>query len=94
MMTTHDKDLEVLIERINLLQEPYRENTLSWLRQCTDRPLLDLRTDLDGFLRELNPIIREYFILQTRMILKNAVHHFGMQSENRAMLGMDSVGSY
>ncbi len=39
--------------------------------------MLDLRSDLHGFLVGLNPIVRESFVLHTRWILDEALMHFG-----------------
>lgn len=72
-----DWEAQVLADRITLLGEPYRRNTIQWLEMCTQKPLLDLREDLHGFLLRLHPIVRESFVLHTRWILDEAVAHFG-----------------
>ena len=75
-----DWEAQMLTERITALGEPYRKNTITWLEACTQKPMLDLPTDLRGFLGGLHPIVRESFVLHTRSILDEALVHFGRPS--------------
>jgi hypothetical protein len=68
---------EALVERINALREPYRQNAIAWLEQCTQHPLTNVAEDLFRFLDGLNPIVRDRFMFHTRVILDDAVRYFG-----------------
>jgi len=76
-MQAWDWEARMLTDRITALGEPYQQNTIVWLESCTQKPLLDLQSDLRRFLVALHPIVRESFILHTRWILDEAVVHFG-----------------
>ncbi len=69
---------EMLAEGITALREPYRQNTIEWLESCIQRPISDLPSDLRTFLRGLNPLLRERFVLNTTMILESAAGFFGI----------------
>lgn len=66
-----------LMRRIETLHEPYRENAVAWLRECTQSPLDDLERDMDRFLDRLHPAVRARFLLQARRLLDTAIHYFG-----------------
>jgi len=76
-MQPWDWEAQMLADRVAALGEPYRKNTITWLESCTQKPMLDLHSDLQGFLVGLNPIVRESFVLHTRWILDEALMHFG-----------------
>ena len=62
---------------INSLEEPYRQNAIDWLNIYIRRPMDDLQVEIESFLKELDPVVRNYFLIHTRMLLKTAVHYFG-----------------
>jgi hypothetical protein len=76
-MLACDWEAQMLADRVSALNEPYRKNTITWLEACTETPMLNLQTDLRGFLIGLHPIVRESFVLHTRWILDEALTHFG-----------------
>ncbi|NIS79669.1 MAG: hypothetical protein GTO14_05550 [Anaerolineales bacterium] len=78
-MSSHEKGIAKIIVRISKLQEPYRQNAIDWLRFCTRRQLDVLYPDLEKFLDELNPFVRNYFIRDILRVLDVAVKHFGIE---------------
>jgi hypothetical protein len=76
-MRTCQKEAEDLVKWIDSLQEPYRENTISWLRIYIRRPLENLHQDIESFLTDLDPVVRDYFLIHIRRLLKTAAHYFG-----------------
>jgi hypothetical protein len=62
---------------IDSLEEPYRQNAIEWLRIYIRRPMDDLQGEIESFLKELDPVVRNYFLIHTRTLLKTAVHYFG-----------------
>jgi hypothetical protein len=66
-----------IVERVENLREPFRKNAIEWLSLRTRRPLVNLKIDLDQFLREQDPFVREFFIKDTLSVLDLAVKHFG-----------------
>ena len=66
-----------IVERVDNLQEPFRKNAIEWLSKRTRRPLSNLRSDLDQFLREQDPFVQEFFVKDTLSVLDQAVWHFG-----------------
>jgi hypothetical protein len=81
MMSVYQKEASKLIHWVDRLNEPYRQNALEWLRSCTNTKLEDPPKELERYLMEMNPIVRGWFLQHTRRILKNAVHHFGIEQE-------------
>jgi hypothetical protein len=79
-MQPWDREAKMLAERVVALNEPYRQNTIMWLETCTQKPILDLQSDLRRFLVGLHPIIRESFFVHTCWILDEAVSHFGCRT--------------
>lgn len=80
-MQCYQKEVARLVAQINSLQEPYRQNTIAWLRSCTQMPLDDLCTEMTSFLLALNPVVCEFFISNTELILQQAGKYFGVTSE-------------
>ena len=72
---------EALVQRINSLREPYRRNAIAWLEHCTHIQICDLDEDLLRFLEGLSPCVRDRFMYSTRMVLDDAVRHFGREQE-------------
>ncbi|MEJ2550645.1 MAG: hypothetical protein P8Z42_05130 [Anaerolineales bacterium] len=66
-----------IVDRVENLREPFRENAIEWLCQRTQRPLSNLQLDLDQFLEEQDPFVRDFFIKDTLSVLDLAVSHFG-----------------
>ncbi len=66
-----------IVERVENLREPFRKNAIEWLSLRTRRPLANLQLDLDQFLREQDPFVREFFVKDTLSVLDLAVKHFG-----------------
>jgi hypothetical protein len=71
---------EALVERLELLSEPYRGNTIAWIERCAARTFTDLDQDIGQFLDELNPDLRDEYLLNMTMILNDAVKYFGVAS--------------
>ncbi len=74
-----------IVDRVENLREPFRENAIEWLCRRTQRPLSNLQLDLDRFLAEQDPFVRDFFIKDTLSVLDLAVTHFGdedMQDSN------------
>jgi hypothetical protein len=67
----------VLSLAVDGLEEPYRENAVRWLERCMQRPVGRLEQDLQTFLDELHPVVRESFIRHTRLLLEDALGYFG-----------------
>ncbi len=67
-----------LAERVDTLCEPYRRNAITWLELCTQTPMENPRAGMLRFLTELNPIVRETFVLHAGRVLDEAVRHFGV----------------
>ncbi len=65
-----------IVERVENLREPFRKNAIEWLSLRTRRPLANLQLDLDQFLREQDPFVREFFIRDTLSVLDLASKHF------------------
>ena len=78
-MNYHGKGIAKIVVRISMLREPYRQNAIDWLRYCTQRKLDILYPDLEEFLDELNPFVRNYFIRDILRVLDIAVRHFGIE---------------
>lgn len=72
-----DKDAVVLAQSINALQEPYRRHAIEWLQNCTQCTFSDLVQDIDLFLGELPPIVRESFVGYIQNLMDEAVRYFG-----------------
>ena len=70
------EDSTQLIDRIDSLPNPYRENTIEWLEMCTQEPMGDLKADMLRFLEGLHPAVRRQFVLHTSRLLDTAVHYF------------------
>jgi hypothetical protein len=68
-----------LVDRLETLCEPYRSNAISWLQLCTQSPMEDPRVEILCFLSNLNPIVRESFVLHAGRVLEEAVRHFGVK---------------
>ena len=66
-----------IVERVDNLQEPFRKNAIEWLSKRTRRPLSNLRSDLERFLREQDPFVQEFFVKDTLSVLDQAIRHFG-----------------
>lgn len=66
-----------IVERVENLREPFRENAIEWLCRRTQRPLPNLQVDLDQFLAEQDPFVIDFFIKDTLSVLDLAVTHFG-----------------
>jgi hypothetical protein len=66
-----------IVERVENLREPFRENAIEWLCRRTQRPLSNLQLDLDQFLAEQDPFVRDFFLKDTLSVLDLAVSHFG-----------------
>lgn len=79
-----------IVERVENLREPFRKNAIEWLSLRTRRPLGDLQLDLDQFLKEQDPFVREFFVKDTLSVLDLAVKHF---SESDAQIS-DSRREY
>ncbi len=72
-----DTEAVVLADAINALQEPYRGNAIEWLEACTQCTLCDLAQDMDLFLGDLPPIVRDSFVSYVRKLMEEAGRYFG-----------------
>jgi hypothetical protein len=68
-----------LTDRLDTLCEPYRQNAIAWLQLCTQSPMDDPRAEMQRFLSDLNPIVRETFIRHAGRVLEEAVRYFGVK---------------
>jgi len=68
-----------LADRLDTLCEPYRQNAVVWLQLCTQSPMDDPRAEMLRFLSDLNPIVRETFVLHAGRVLEEAVRYFGVK---------------
>jgi hypothetical protein len=75
-MWSNYEDSTQLIDRIDSLPNPYRENAIEWLEMCTQEPMSDLRLDMTRFLGKLHPAVRRQFVIHTGRLLDTAVHYF------------------
>ncbi len=69
---------ESLVDRLDSLREPYRGNAIAWIERCAARRFTDLGQDIGQFLDELNPDLRDEYLLNMSMILDDAVKYFGV----------------
>ncbi len=72
-------DAHKLADRVDTLCEPYRQNAIAWLQLCTQSPMVDPRAEMLHFLTDLNPIVRETFVLHAGRVLDEAVRYFGVK---------------
>ncbi len=72
-------DAHKLADRVETLCEPYRQNAIAWLQLCTQSPMDDPRAEMLHFLTDLNPIVRETFVLHAGRVLDEAVRYFGVK---------------
>lgn len=72
-----DTESVVLADAINALQEPYRRNAIEWLEACTQCTFSDLAQDMDVFLGDLPPIVRDTFVGYVGKLMEEAGRHFG-----------------
>jgi hypothetical protein len=72
-------DAHRLADRVDTLCEPYRQNAIAWLQLCTQSPMDDPRAEMLHFLTDLNPIVRETFVLHASRVLDEAVRYFGVK---------------
>lgn len=80
MKSNGGSPVDALVNHVNMLREPYRRNAIQWLEHCTRRPLTDVRNDLFHFLDGLAPSVRDRFVIQTKLVLEDAVRYFGDQA--------------
>jgi hypothetical protein len=73
-----DTESVVLADAINALQEPYRRNAIEWLEACTQSTFSDLARDMDVFLDDLPPIVRDTFVGYVGKLMEEAGRHFGI----------------
>lgn len=73
-----------IVERVDNLREPFRKNAIDWLCKRTRRPLSNLQNDLDQFLQEQDPFVRDFFIEDTLSVLELAVTYFGEPGRSAA----------
>lgn len=76
-MKIRGASVDRIVDRVENLREPFRENAIEWLCRRTQRPLSNLQIDLDQFLAEQDPFVRDFFIKDTLSVLDLAVTHFG-----------------
>ncbi len=72
-------DAHKLADRVDTLCEPYRQNAIAWLQLCTQSPMADPRAEMLRFLSDLNPLVRETFVLHAGRVLDEAVRYFGVK---------------
>jgi hypothetical protein len=70
-----------LAEKIEALQEPYRQNVLDWLEGCFQRPLHAPKADLTHCLVGMNPVVRDVFVQNISRVLDEALRYFGRIKE-------------
>ena len=68
-----------LADQLETLCEPYRQNAIVWLQLCTQSPMDDPRAEMLHFLSNLNPIVRDTFVLHAGRVLEEAVRYFGVK---------------
>jgi hypothetical protein len=84
-----------LADRLDTLCEPYRQNAIAWLQLCTQSPMDDPRAEMLHFLTDLNPIVRETFVLHAGRVLEEAVRYFGVKKGATSPLrAKPAQGSY
>jgi hypothetical protein len=83
-MKSRGAGLTRIVDRVDNLEEPFRKNAIDWLSKRTRRPLSNLRSDLEKFLRDQDPFVQDFFIQDTLSVLDQAVRHFGDSETQRA----------
>lgn len=73
----NDTEAVVLADAINALQEPYRRHAIQWLEACTQCTFSDLAQDMDLFLGDLPPVVRDSFVGYVRKLMEEAGRYFG-----------------
>lgn len=71
---------EDLIVRMHRIKEPYRQNLIDWMEGHAGWHFTDLERDVPDFLDNLNPSVRDEYIVNLSMILDDAVRFFGIHS--------------
>jgi hypothetical protein len=69
-----------LVKLIDSLEEPYRQNTITWLEMFVQRPMIELSKDIEIFLNGLDPVMRTYFLNHARKLLQTAVKSFSTET--------------
>ena len=69
---------DALVDRLEALREPDRGNAIAWIERCAARQFTDLNLDIGQFLDDLNPDLRDEYLLNMSMILDDAVKYFGI----------------
>jgi hypothetical protein len=82
-----EADISILVDMIDSLQEPYRENIIHWLRSCSHKPMHDLQTEIMSIINGLSSLEQEYFIHDMRVLLRKATCYFGMQDSRDEQSG-------
>ena len=76
--------VETLVERVDSLREPYRHNAILWLEHCARQPLPDFKRDLHEFIEGLSPSVRERFVIETQLVLEDALRYFAIMPDSRS----------
>ena len=87
MMKQLEGDISIMVQMIETLQEPYRENIIHWLRSCSHKPMQDLKVEIRSFIDGLSSLEQEYFMRDMRVLLRKATRYFGVQGLRSAQPG-------
>lgn len=79
-MSAAINEAAVLADTINSLQEPYRRHAIEWLENCTQATFSDLAQDIDLFLDDLPPVVRDSFVGYTQRLMEEAMRYFGARN--------------
>jgi hypothetical protein len=82
-MVPPEQAAQILTQAVDGLAEPYRQNTVRWLERCMQHPVMSLEDDLNAFLDNLHPVVRDSFISHTRQLLDDALLYFGRDAGER-----------
>lgn len=74
------REATYLVKLIDSLEEPYRQNTITWLEMFVQRPMIELSKDIEIFLNGLDPVMRTYFLNHARKLLQTAVKSFSTET--------------
>jgi hypothetical protein len=70
-------DAKALVDRLDDLAEPYRQNTIAWIESCAARKFTNPQSDIRRFVDELDPGLREEYLFNMSLLLDDAVRFFG-----------------
>lgn len=73
-----DLQTEILVQRINSLDPPYRRNFVDWLESFSNERMNDLESGIREFLENQSPHMRGMYLNSLMTLAEEACRYFGM----------------